>query len=139
MAELKTKPTTASVKAFLDTIDDDQRRKDCRTVASIMRSVTGAKPVMWGPVIVGFGTFEYRRSGGESFKWFPAGFSPRKSALVVYLLGGADKALLAKLGKHSMSGSCLHIKRLEDVHLPTLHKLIATSIKNVSKRFAREK
>ena len=118
MAELKTKPTTASVKAFLDTIDDDQRRKDCRTVASIMQSLTRAKPVMWGPKIVGFG--------------------PREAATVVYLLGGADKALLAKLGKHRIGGSCLYIKRLDDVHQPTLRKLIAASVKNVSNRFARK-
>jgi hypothetical protein len=139
VAELKTKPTTASVKAFLDQIDDDQRRKDCRTVAAIMQSVTRAKPVMWGPKIVGFGQFDYGRSGGTAtYKWFLAGFSPRAAATVVYLLGGADKALLAKLGKHKIGGSCLYIKRLDDVHQPTLRKLIAASVKNVSKRFTRK-
>ena len=140
MAELKTKPTTASVKAFLDNIDDDQRRKDCQTIAAMLRSVTGAKPVMWGSAIVGYGDFEYSRSNGDTFKWFVAGFSPRKAGTVVYLIGGPDKALLAKLGKHKMSaGSCLEIKRLDDVHQPTLKKLVETSVKNVTKRFARKK
>lgn len=139
MAELKTKATTASVKTFLGGIPDAERRKDSKAVASMMRSVTRARPVMWGGRIVGFGDFSYSRSNGDTFKWFLTGFAPRGSTMVVYLIGGSDKALLKKLGKHKMSGSCLHIRRLDDVHQPTLRKLIATSVKNVSTRFARKK
>ena len=135
MAELKTKATTASVKDFLAKIRNEQRRKDSQAVASMMKAVTGARPVMWGAKIVGFGHFEYSRRSGESFKWFLAGFSPRDTALVVYLIGGADKSLLKKLGKHSMGGSCLYIKRLDDVDQPTLRNLVVASVKNVSKRF----
>ena len=127
MAELKTRATKASVTQFFDAIDDEQRRKDCRALSSIMQAVTKAKPVVWGTSIVGFGEFEYY-SSRKPYQWFLAGFSPRKAALVVYLMGGRDAALLAKLGKHSMGGSCLYIKRLDDVHQPTLKKLIAGSI-----------
>ena len=127
MAELKTKATKASVKDFINAIDDEQRRKDCHALTSIMQSVTRAKPVMWGPSIVGFGEFEYY-SSRKPYQWFLAGFSPRKAATVVYLMGGRDEGLLAKLGRHSMGGSCLYIKRLDDVHTPTLKKLIAGSM-----------
>lgn len=131
MAELKTQATKASVKDFIDAIDGDERRQDCRELAAIMQKVTRAKPVLWGTSIVGFGEMEYFNAAGKSNKWFLAGFSPRKAALTVYLMGGRDQALLDKLGKHSMSGSCLLIKKLDDVHRPTLEKLIATSLKRV--------
>ena len=137
MAELKTQATKASVKDFINSLDD-QRRKDCREIAAIMQKVTKARPVMWGTSIVGFGDMDYVNAAGKSNKWFLAGFSPRKAALTVYLMGGRDQALLDKLGKHSMSGSCLQIKRLEDVHRPTLEKLIATSLKRL-KTLARTK
>jgi hypothetical protein len=135
MAELKTKATTASVSAFLGKISDPERRKDAKAVASIMKTVTRAKPVMWGDRIVGFGYFQYSRSNGDTFKWFLAGFAPKSAAMVVYLIGGSDKALLKKLGKHKLSGSCLHIRRLDDVDQPTLKKLVAASVKNIAKRF----
>lgn len=130
MAGLKTQATRASVKDFINTLDD-QRRKDCRELAAIMQKVTRARPVMWGTSIVGFGEMDYFNAAGKSNKWFQAGFSPRKAALTVYLMGGRDQALLDKLGKHSMGGSCLLIKKLDDVHRPTLEKLIATSMKRL--------
>ena len=138
MAELKTQATKASVKDFIDSIDDDQRRKDCHELAKMMQKVTKAKPVMWGTSIVGFGEMEYFNAAGKSNKWLVAGFSPRKAALTVYLIGGPDQSLLEKLGKHSMGGSCLQIKKLDDVHRPTLEKLIATSLKRL-KTLARTK
>jgi len=138
MAELKTKATKARVKDFIDSIDGDERRKDCREIAAMLQKVTKAKPVMWGSSIVGFGEMDYFNSAGKSNKWFLAGFSPRKAALTVYLMGGRDQALLDKLGKHSMGGSCLLIKKLDDVHRPTLEKLIATSLKRL-KALARKK
>ena len=131
MSELKTQATKASVKDFIDSIDDEQRRKDCREMSAILQKVTKAKPVMWGTSIVGFGEMDYFNAAGKSNKWFLAGFSPRKAALTVYLMGGRDQALLDKLGKHSMSGSCLQLKKLDDVHRPTLQKLIATSLKRL--------
>ena len=134
MAELKTKATKASVSRFIDSIDDDQRREDCRSLVAMMTSVTGAKPVMWGPAIVGFDEYEYEGSNGTKTKWFKVGFSPRKAALSLYLMGGKDEKLLGKLGPNSMGAGCLYIKRLDDVHTPTLRKLITQSVKKIDAR-----
>jgi hypothetical protein len=134
VAELKTKATKASVTQFLNAIDDDARRDDCKTIIDMMAKATKAKPVMWGPAIIGFGDHEYTGANGKATKWFQVGFSPRKLALTLYLMGGSDATLLAKLGKHTTSMSCLYIKRLDDVHRPTLQKLIATSVNRVKKR-----
>ena len=131
MAELKTKATKASVTDFLNSIADDERRADCNALVEMMTRATKHKPVMWGPAIIGFGDHEYTGANGKSTKWFQAGFSPRKLALTLYLMGGADKALLEQLGKSTTSVSCLYIKRLDDVHRPTLQKLIADSVKRL--------
>jgi hypothetical protein len=130
MAELKTKATKASVSSFINAIEDDQRRKDCRNIVSMMTKATKKKPVMWGPSIVGFGDHEYAGASRTS-KWFEAGFSPRKAALTLYLMGGKDAKLLSKLGPHSLGAGCLYIKRLDDVHAPTLQRLIDTSVKRL--------
>lgn len=136
MAELKTRATSASVTQFINAIDDEARRKDCRTLVAMMTKATGAKPKMWGPAIIGFGDHEYTGASGKPTQWFKAGFSPRKAALSLYLMGGKDKALLARLGPASTSGTtmtagCLYIKRLDDVDKPTLQKLIDSSVKNL--------
>ena len=131
MAELKTKATKASVSQFINSIDDDQKRQDCRALVAMMTKATGAKPVMWGPAIVGFDEYEYEGSNGRSTKWFKVGFSPRKAALSLYLMGGKDEKLLARLGPNSMGAGCLYIKRLDDVHGPTLRKLITQSVKKI--------
>lgn len=131
MAALKTQATKASVTQFINAIEDDARRKDCKELVAMMTKATKAKPVMWGAAIIGFGDHEYTGANGKSVKWFAAGFSPRKAALSVYLMGGSDKALLAKLGTHSCSVSCLYIKSLDAVSKPTLQKLIDTSLKNL--------
>lgn len=131
MAELKTKATKASVTQFINAIDDEQRRRDCQEVLAMMTRATRAKPVMWGPAIVGFGDHEYVGSNGKSMKWFQAGFSPRKAALTLYLMGGKDEKLLAKLGTSTTGAGCLYIKKLDDVHRPTLQKLIADSVKRL--------
>jgi hypothetical protein len=131
MAELKTKATTASVTQFINAIDDDQRRSDCKEVLAMMTKATKAKPVMWGPAIVGFGDHEYAGSNGKSMKWFKAGFSPRKAALTLYLMGGKDEKLMAKLGRSTTGAGCLYIKRLDDIDRPTLQKLIGDSVKRL--------
>ena len=131
MAELKTKATKASVAEFIAAIEDDQKRKDCRTLLAMMTRATKTKPVMWGPAIVGFGDHDYYGASGKPTKWFEVGFSPRKAALSLYLLGGKDARLLAKLGPSSMGAGCLYIKRLDDVHQPTLQKLIDASVKRL--------
>lgn len=132
MAELKTKKTKASVATFLNAIEDDQMRKDSKAVAKLMQDVTGEKPAMWGASIVGFGSHEYTntKAGGQ---WPVAAFSPRKQNLTMYLMPGFDQhaELLGKLGKHTTGKSCLYVKRLSDVHLPTLKKLITASVKQM--------
>jgi hypothetical protein len=122
MAELKTKKTKASVSAFLKQIDDTQKRKDCKTVAKIMKEATGASPKMWGPSIVGFGDSHYKYESGREGDWFLTGFSPRKQNLTLYIMNGLAKhgTLLKKLGKHKTGKSCLYINRLEDVDLMLL-------------------
>ena len=133
MAELKTQKTGASVATFLNSIADEQRRKDCKTIAAMMQRVTGASPKMWGPSIVGFGDYHYEYASGRSGDWFQLGFSPRAAALTLYLLGGypKDAASMKKLGKAKSGGSCLYIKKLDDVHLPTLRSLIVQSVKRI--------
>ena len=133
MAETKTKPTNESVKAFLNKISDEERRADCFQVAKIMEEVTGEKPKMWGPSIVGFGSYHYKYDSGREGDWLVTGFSPRKKDLTLYLMMGLAKhsELMEKLGKHSHAKSCLYIKRLSDIHIPTLKKLIKVSVKDL--------
>jgi len=127
MAELKTRPTKASVQAFLRAIPDETRRKDCFAVLKIMKEVTKARPKMWGTSIVGFGSQPLKYASGRELDWPLAAFSPRKQALTLYGVGKHPE-LLAKLGKYKISGSCLHIKRLTDVDQATLKKLVAASV-----------
>jgi hypothetical protein len=131
MAELKTKPTGESVAAFLKKIDDPQRREDCFAIVKLMEEATKAKAMMWGTSIVGFGTYHYRYASGQEGDFLIVGFAPRKAQITIYLTHAARDAgdLFAKLGKHKLSGSCLHIKRLSDLHMPTLKKLIQASVK----------
>lgn len=127
MAELKTKKNRAGVAAFLNAIEPERRRKDCKTIARMMKEVTGAKPSMWGESIVGFGSYHYRYASGREGDWFLTGFAPRKQDLTIYLGTGEFRqraALLKKLGKHRTGKSCLYIKKLADIDLDVLRKLI---------------
>jgi hypothetical protein len=136
MAELKTTTNRASVRKFIDGIEDETRRADCRTVMKLMQDITKAEPAMWGPSIVGFGSYHYKYESGREGDWFVTGFSPRKQALTLYITSGFSKydELLATLGTHKTGKSCLYIKRLDDIHLPTLKKLIKASVAHVSKK-----
>ncbi|MEK6325323.1 MAG: DUF1801 domain-containing protein [Acidobacteriota bacterium] len=135
MAELKTKPNTQSVETFLNGIADEQRRKDCFRVLEIMKAETKAEPAMWGTSIVGFGCYKYKYESGTKGEWFLAGFSPRKRDLTLYIMSGLERypALLKKLGKHKTGKSCLYIRRLEDVNLPTLKQLIKQSVADLAR------
>ncbi len=130
MAELKTKPNAQSVEEFLNGIADEQRRQDCFRVVQIMKAETKADPIMWGTGIVGFGRYRYKYESGTKGEWFLVGFAPRKNDLTLYLMAGLERypALLKKLGKHKIGKSCLYIKKLADVDLPTLKQLIKQSI-----------
>jgi len=135
VAELKTKQTQVPVARFLASIKDEGTRKDCLALAKMMTQATGAKPKMWGSAIVGFGSCHLRYASGRELDWFTAGFSPRKQNLTLYIMGGFTQyeTLLKKLGKHSLGKGCLYIKRLDDVHLPTLKKLIQQSVRDAPK------
>ncbi len=135
MAENKTKPTKASVTEFIDSIEDRDRRADARKVAAMMRKATGKRAKMWGPSIVGYGTYHYRYDSGREGDFIITGFSPRKQALTVYIMAGFGRfdALMNKLGKYKTGKSCLYIKRLTDVDEEVLERLI-----NESVRYMRE-
>jgi len=135
MAETKTKPTEASVVKFLERIEDETRRQDCVTIAKLMEETTGSKPKMWGANIVGFGIRRIKYAGGREGDWPIIAFSPRKQNLTLYIAGSFNKHpdLMEKLGKHTLGGGCLYIKRLDDIHLPTLKKLLRESVKQGKK------
>ena len=131
MAEAKTKPTKESVTAFLKRATDGDRRKDSATIVRMMQKASGAKGVMWGRGIVGFGIHEIVYAGGRTAEWPIIAFAPRKQDLTLYISRRLDGlvVLLGKLGKHKMSGGCLRIKRLSDVDMAVLGKVIAGSVK----------
>ncbi len=133
MVELKTKLNDASVEAFLNTIEDEQKRKDSFAVLEMMKEVTGAEPKMWGSSIIGFGSYRYKYASGQEGDWMETGFSPRKQNLTVYIMGGfeAHAPIMEKLGKHACGKGCLYIKKLKDVDQVALRQLIEASIKNL--------
>jgi hypothetical protein len=127
-AELKTKETGASVNEFLDGLNDEQQRNDSRTIIKIMERITGDKPKMWGPAIIGFGSTTLKYPSGRELDWMKIGFSPRKGNIVLY--GMATGAYSAKdLGKFKTGKGCLYIKRLADVDQKVLLNLIKDSFK----------
>lgn len=136
MAELKTQRTDASVDAFLDAIENEQVRSDCHALAKLMQSATRAKPQMWGPAIVGFGSCRYKYPDGREMDWMLIAFSPRKQNITLYLNPQCEQydELLARLGKHSCGKACLYIKRLSEVDLPTLKQLIRSSVQASRKK-----
>jgi hypothetical protein len=136
MPENKTKPNEQGVAQFLAAIPDEQRRQDCQTLVALMSKAAKAEPRLWGSNIVGFGQYHYVYESGREGDMMLVGFSPRKPALVLYGMGGVDQreALLEKLGKYKTGKGCLYIKKLEDVHLPTLKKLIEQSAKQAKKK-----
>lgn len=125
MAEIKTKPTDVSVDAFLDTVSHAVRRADGKAVRALMERVTGAPAVMWGPSMVGFGTYRYRTANGQEHDMCRIGFSPRAANLVLYVGGFPEyEALLTKLGKHKRSTACLYLNKLADVDLAVLEEIV---------------
>jgi hypothetical protein len=140
MVELKTKKTTAAVGEFLNQITDEQKRKDCQAVSSIMAKATRAKPRMWGTAIIGFGERRYRYPDGREIDWMVIGLSPRKANITLYLNGFAGQdELLKDLGTHACGKGCLYIKRLSDVHVPTLKKIVAVSVRNATQSNRRSR
>ncbi|MGK2857962.1 MAG: DUF1801 domain-containing protein [Thermoanaerobaculia bacterium] len=136
MAELKTKVNDASVTKFLEGVADERKRRDCFTLVDLMTKITKEAPKMWGASIVGFGSYTYRYANGKEGDWLLVGFAPRKQDLTIYIISGFTRheELMAKLGKHKTSKSCLYVKSLDDVHMPTLKTLITESVKVMKAR-----
>jgi len=138
MAEMKTRPTNASVDKFLNQVPDEARREDCFKIVKMMEEITGEKPRMWGPSIVGFGSYHYKYASGQEGDWPITGFSPRKQDLTLYIMPGfAEQSdLMTQLGKHRTGKSCLYIKRLDDVDGRVLSRLVRESVRHMSKKQA---
>ena len=137
MAEARTTRTDQKVGDFIKGLADEGRRKDCAALARIMTKAAGAKGAMYGPSIIGFGMRNITYAGGRTAQWPVVAFSPRKADLTLYVSARkAPKPLLKQLGKHKVSGSCLHIKRLSDVDVDVLARLIATSVAAAKKKHA---
>jgi hypothetical protein len=141
MAEMKTKPTKQSVEEFLNGIPDEKKREDAFALLKLMKQATRKKPTMWGPSMVGFGSYHYCYDSGREGDWFLTGFSPRKQNLTVYIMTGFDKysALLKKLGKFTTAKSCLYIKKLDDVDPTVLKELVKRSAEHIAKMSKQRK
>ena len=132
MAELKTRPTGVSVDAFLGGVADPGRRADAHQVRALMERLSGEPAAMWGPTIVGFGSYHYKYDSGREGDSCRIGFSPRAKELVLYGLGVARQpALMERLGKHRAGKSCLYIKRLADVDLEVLTEMVSAALSDL--------
>lgn len=137
MAELKTKENDASVKDFINTIEDEQKRKDCFALIDMMQDITGEEAKMWGTSIVGFGTYHYKYDSGREGDFMTVGFSPRKQALTLYIMAGFSRydELMQRLGKFKTGKSCLYVKKLEDIDEKVLRELIKSSVKFIKDKY----
>ena len=137
MAEQKTKPTAEGVDAYIAKIADEQRRKDCKALVALMKKVTKAKPVMWGPSIVGFGKYHYKYASGHEGDSCLVGFASRKADLSIYVMSAftGRAGLLKKLGKHKSAKACLYVKKLDDVDLGVLEEIVRRSVDYVRKTY----
>lgn len=135
----KTVPTSASVAAFLDEIDDPALRADCTAVAALMTRITKAPPVMWGRSIVGFGSYRYNYTSGREGDWPLTGFAPRSKQLVLYVMPGCEgyDAMMKALGPVRHGVSCIYVKRLADLDLQALSRLLRASIAHLRKTYGR--
>lgn len=136
MSDLKTKKNKKSVPAYLKSVTPE-RRDDCAQLVEIMSKITRDEGAMWGPQIVGFGSYHYTYASGREGDWFLTGFSSRKQAISLYMMAGFEgrEELMGKLGKHKVGKSCLYIKSLDDIHIPTLKKIIRESVKAMKLKY----
>ena len=138
MSENKTKPTSASVKDYIASRASEEQKTDCKTLMAMFKQLTKHQPKMWGPSIVGYGSYRYTYESGRSGEMPLAAFAIRGRQLVVYLdcEDGEQKALLSRLGKHKMGRSCLYIKRLGDIDKSVLEQLVVGSIAQLKRRYS---
>jgi hypothetical protein len=141
MAKNKTTETKASVSAYLNEIQDEQRRKDCKEIAALMEKESGFKPKMWGTAIVGFGSYHYKYDSGREGDSPLVGFSNRANAisLYVYDCDGEKDGLLKIFGKHKTGKACVYIQKLSDVDTSVLRKMVRNSVKGMQKKYPAAK
>lgn len=137
MAEIKTKPTEVTVHDVIAAIENPARREDAKTVCAMMERITGEPPQMWGPSIIGFGSYHYRYDSGHEGTMCRLGFSPRKAQLVLYILTGAvgEDERLASLGKHKTGKSCLYINKLADVDMAVLETMTRDALAWMNRKY----
>lgn len=139
MAELKTKQNELSVDDFLKKTTDENVRKDCYAIIKLMQKITGMPPKMWGTAIIGFGKYHYKYESGREGDMCMIGFSPRKQNITLYVKAAAgEDDLFEKLGKHKTGKGCLYIKKLEDIDLKILEKIIKGTIEYLKKKYAAQ-
>ena len=141
MSAPKTKPTNVNAESHIAAIANEEQRNDAQTLLALMRRVTRQEPVMWGPSIVGFGSYHYKYASGHEGDSALAGFAVRGSELVVYIAPGFESrdVLLAKLGQHRTGKVCVYIRRLANVDLKVLETLVARSVANTKRRYPQTK
>jgi hypothetical protein len=140
MAGNKTQATDASVEAFIDAVEDPVKRQDAREMVETLRAITNREPVLWGPSLVGFGKYRYRYASGRDGEFFLTGFSPRKTALAIYVMPGFEgyAAQLAKLGPHKTGKSCLYVKRLDAIDREVLEEMLRDSVQQMREKYECE-
>lgn len=137
MSELKTRQNDGDVDAYLDSVENPNRREDARRIIVLMREITGEPPRMWGSSIVGFGSYHYTYASGREGDWPVVGFAPRKRNLVLYIMPGFARyeSLLARLGKHRTGKSCLYVNKLDDIDPDVLEELVRESVDEMKRRY----
>lgn len=140
MTKLKTTPNERSVTDFLESLDNEQEKAGSYALLEKMQRLSGAKPVMWGDSIIGFGSYQYKYKSGQEGAWPLTGFSPRKANLSLYLMGGLlqQVELLERLGKHKKGKGCLYIKKLSDVDESVLEEMIALGIRKLKEKYPED-
>ncbi len=136
MAEAKTQKSDASVSAFLNKIEDPQKRADAKAVAKLMGDITGLAPSLWGGTIVGYGSYRYEYASGRAGDWPLVAFSPRKQNIVLYIMPGFAEyeEMLSRLGKHKTGKSCLYINKLSDVDTNVLGEIVYRSVEHMQEK-----
>ncbi|MAT56373.1 MAG: hypothetical protein CMF23_00215 [Ignavibacteriae bacterium] len=136
-AELKTKENKGNVDKFLNSVENEQKRNDSFLLLELMKKITKEEPKMWGNSIIGFGNYHYKYESGREGDWFLCGFSPRKQNLSIYLMCNFDglEDLLTDLGKYKKSVGCLYIKKLEDINIKVLEKMIKRAIQILKNKY----
>ncbi|MFP4519919.1 MAG: DUF1801 domain-containing protein [Oceanicaulis sp.] len=137
MAETKTQPTDQAVEAFLAAVEPDRKREEARQLDALFRRVTGWTPVMWGPAMIGYGSYHYKYESGREGDMLATGFSPRKARHSLYIMPGYTDYgdILARLGRHATGKSCLYVNKLADIDLDVLAELIEAGVSDLAARY----